>query len=233
MPTTSITYVEGLKPRRRASWLLLVTPTGEIVPFPEIMSGITSASIYDQSHRPVALVRSSRPVSNGVWSTVTHELSLAEGVRAISGSDGFETGTFLEGLAAATRKPCSSWTEVAAALGVGVDNARAYMTAHRPKTTTKLDEQLAAEALMMASAPPIETPTVSSTERPRMRVDGAASIYEGHELPSDMTIWSVGATPALAVQAFCRARLEADVDREPTELRASRPPASTRLAASS
>lgn len=54
----------------------------------------------------------------------------------------------------------------------------------------------------------------STTERARWKVEGRPSIYEGHTIPDDMTVWSIGLTPRDAVQAFCRVRLEGELEGE-------------------
>ena len=91
----------------------------------------------------------------GKWSNSTFRLKVADGVRLIAGHDGWETGTFAEGLASAVGvKPPTNWAEMAAALGVSVDAAKAVLKSWRQKAAAKLD---AAEAAVAGLGKPVVT----------------------------------------------------------------------------
>ena len=125
----NIEWKDGLRPRGRNSWLLVVTPAGEVIPF----KGTDIPG--------VVVVRGTSFQKNGKWSNTTYRLVLGEGVRTIPGVDGWEEGTFREGLASATtRKPIDTWSECADALGVSVDAAKRFLTAWRPKAAAHFDE---------------------------------------------------------------------------------------------
>ena len=70
-----------------------------------------------------------------------YHLQLSDKVRYIAGMNGFETGSFLEGLAQATG--CSSvpitWEETARALGISVTSTMNFLRDWRPKTAGMLD----------------------------------------------------------------------------------------------
>ncbi len=77
---------------------------------------------------------------NGKWSHTTYQLMLGNGVEAIPGKDGWESGTFCEGLAAATRLPTSRWHEVAEALKVSLEEAKRFLQEWKPKAAARLDQ---------------------------------------------------------------------------------------------
>lgn len=128
----TINYIEGLQPRSRPSFLLLVQADG---------SGIhrfMGASIPRVCH-----VSGAQPRANGKWSTTTYSITLAPGVRAIAGVMGWETGKFLEGICA------TSWTSLAARLGATEEVTRAFLSTWLPNTAAKLDADDAAIAALL------------------------------------------------------------------------------------
>lgn len=137
---STVTYVEGLKPRSRASWCIVVRGD-DVVPFKGAsIPGLVAATVTARQ-------------ANGKWSTVTHSLRLATGARAIIGSDGFETATFAEGLGRAVLRPTpSTWDEIAACLGVSRAGAMNFMRLHKPKTSAKIDAYEAALAALTDGA---------------------------------------------------------------------------------
>jgi hypothetical protein len=125
--TNELHYEEGIGSRDRRSWLLFVT-AGEVTPFAgETIPGV--AAVVGTQFR-----------KNGKWSSTTYRIVLAPGVCALSGRMGWETGTFREGLGALAKAPTDTWAEVAAALGVGVPEAQAFLRAFRPTEAAHLDE---------------------------------------------------------------------------------------------
>lgn len=86
------------------------------------------------------VVTSSRFVKNGKWSHTKYTLALADDVRQLPLMAGWDTLGFLEGLAAGTGKPTTTWAEVADALGVPEAEARRYMMEFRPKSAEKLNQ---------------------------------------------------------------------------------------------
>lgn len=113
--------------RDRRAWLLIVK-SDVVIPF-------TGVSIPGS----VAVVGTSY-VKNGKWSHTTFRLKLADGVRVIPGRDGWGTGRFVEGLGAVLRLSTDTWTDVAAALGVSIPSAMAFLRAWRPRAAEALDE---------------------------------------------------------------------------------------------
>lgn len=157
MSAPTLEWSDELGPRSRAAWLLLV-------------KGDEVTAFAGRDLPGLVAVRGSDFRRNGKWSHTTYRLLLAPGVRAISGRNGFETGTFAEGLRSAVRAPApiDTWAEMAAALGVSVPGAMAFLRAWRPKAAEALDIATAkvAEALDAAeeaasSDLAIETVTVS------------------------------------------------------------------------
>ena len=129
MTTTNIEWNDGLRPRGRSQWLLLVTPAGDVLPF----KGTDIPG--------TVVVRGTSFEKNGKWSNTTFRLVLGTGVRAIAGTDGWETGTFREGLAKATGvSPIDTWEECARALGATVESAKRFLTAWRPKAAEHFNE---------------------------------------------------------------------------------------------
>ena len=117
-----------MAPRRRRPWADDNGPGDEL----ELFSGTSVPG-------KVAVVGCDY-TKNGVWSHSTYRLEVAPGVRFLSGHFGFETGTFTEGLRAATRKPTDRWHEVANALGVSLPVAQEFLRGWLPKAAEKLDQ---------------------------------------------------------------------------------------------
>jgi len=102
----TINWNDGLGPRSRAAWLLLIRGD-EITPF----KGVNVPQ--------VVVVRGTDYQKAGKWSNTIFRLILADGVREVAGRDGWETGRFAEGLGKAVGRPTpDTWQEVADALGV-------------------------------------------------------------------------------------------------------------------
>jgi len=120
-------WSNGLGSRARKAWLILIK--GE-----EIFA-------FDGQSLPNSVaVLGTEYTKNGKWSETTYSLALFPGVRAIPGRDGWETGTFAEGLASATDKPTQTWADVGEALGVSVPAAMRWLKEWRPRAAEKLDE---------------------------------------------------------------------------------------------
>jgi len=114
-------------PRSRGAWLIL-RKDGELREFKgETIPGW-------------AVVVSSRFTKNGKWSHTTYQLALGAGVVAIPGRTGWETGRWTEGVHAATGKPADTWSELAVALGVSEDSARAFVSENYPNTAARLTQ---------------------------------------------------------------------------------------------
>ena len=125
---SEISWSDGLGSRSRRPWLLLLKGE-QIVPF-------------KGSNIPgFAVIRGSDYRKNGKWSYTTYRLELADGVRAIAGMMGWETGRFVEGLhsAVTSRNPIDTWADVANALGVSVPAAMSCLREWRPKAAAALD----------------------------------------------------------------------------------------------
>ena len=123
----NITYSNRMAPRRRRAWALVIGPGDEIEEFTgETIPGKVAITGYDFE-------------KCGVWSHSTYRLTVAPGVRFLSGHSGFETGTFVEGLRAATHKPTDRWHEVANALGVSLPVAMKFLRSWLPGAAEKLD----------------------------------------------------------------------------------------------
>lgn len=135
--------------RGRKPWLLLIK--GETI---YVFTGENIPGV-------VAIVGNSY-CKNGRWSENTFRLSIAEGVRTISGRAGWETGTFLEGLAAVTHQPTNRWVDVSNALGVSMSKTREWLLDNYPKAASKLDAiEDAIAAIDEAEPEGAETITVS------------------------------------------------------------------------
>lgn len=120
-------------PRSRRAWLLLVK--GDVV-----------YEFKGDAINGVVVIIGQDYTSQGRWSYTTYRLYLAPGVRPIAGHNGFETGTFNEGLREATsfRGPVDRWIDIANALGVSLSSAEAFVRATRPKHAQRFDEVEAA-----------------------------------------------------------------------------------------
>ena len=125
---TDINWSDEMGSRSRKAWLLLIKGN-EITAF-------TGNSIPN-----VVVVAGHDYKKNGKWSHTKYRLSLADGVRAIAGKDGWELGTFAEGLQAATKSgPLDRWTTMAQALGVSEEGLKKFLRGWRPKAAETLDD---------------------------------------------------------------------------------------------
>jgi hypothetical protein len=131
MNPNELNWSDGIGHRSRASWLLFVDAKRDRV------IRFVSSSIDGV----VAVVGTSF-TRNGKWSHTTYRLLVADGIRAITGLDGWETGRFVEGLqrAVGASAPIDRWPAVAEALGVSVPAAMEFLRAWRPKAAEALDE---------------------------------------------------------------------------------------------
>lgn len=145
-----VVYSDELASRRRRPWAILIGPGDEL----ELFAG-------ESIPGKVAVVGCDYE-KNGVWSHSTYRLAVADGVRFLAGHFGFETGTFLEGLRAATRKPTDRWHEVANALGVSLPVAQNFLRAWLPKEARRLD-QVEADLASLDEASPTGATTVAIT----------------------------------------------------------------------
>lgn len=124
----AVVWSDKMGPRRRAAWLLLITP--EKV---HIFQGKTIPGV-------VAVVGTDYEKA-GAWSHTTYRLEVADGVQVIAGRDGFETGRFTEGLANALGiGPIDRWQDLANALGVTLSVAQEFVRSWRPKAAERLDQ---------------------------------------------------------------------------------------------
>ncbi len=124
----TVTYSNRMGSRRRSAWALVVGPGDEIELFTgDSLPGKVAVTGHDYE-------------KCGVWSHSTYRLTVAPGVRFLSGHSGFETGTFVEGLRAATHKPTDRWHEVANALGVSLPVAMRFLRDWWPVAAEKLDQ---------------------------------------------------------------------------------------------
>lgn len=78
---------------------------------------------------------------NDVLSCTVYLLRLANGVRVISGIDGWKTGGFVEGLGyALNRTALHTWADVAKALGVSIPSTMKFLRIWQPREAKNLDE---------------------------------------------------------------------------------------------
>ena len=124
---TSLTWSDQQGHRNRRAWLLIIYHD-------------TITVFSGQSLPGTVAVVDSRYSKNGKWSHTTYQLELADKVTAIAGTDGWEDGTFREGLAAATGKPTSRWFDLANTLGVSLTSAQQWLRGWRPKAAEHYDE---------------------------------------------------------------------------------------------
>lgn len=143
MQTKTIQYTDGLHPRSRAAWLLFIPADGSaVIPFKGAsVPKVAAASVAGRKQ-------------NGKWSSVTYAITLAPGVRTIEGVDGWETGTFTEGLLTARTHVHNgamptTWTAVADLLGVTVEVAQAFLRSWRPKGAARIDAAEAETAALL------------------------------------------------------------------------------------
>jgi hypothetical protein len=143
-----IVYSDKLAPRRRGAWAIVIGPGDEL----ELFTG-------DSIPGKIAVVGRDYE-KRGVWSHHTYRLEVAEGVRFLHGHFGFETGTFVEGLRAATGQPTDRWHEVANALGVSLPVAQEFLRGWLPKAAQKLD-QVEADLASLDEVSPTGAVTIS------------------------------------------------------------------------
>lgn len=114
--------------RERRAWLLLIDPDGVVTPF------------LGKTIPGVVTVTGESYTKNGKWSHTTYRFALFPRIRALAGRDGWEQGTFAEGLASATATgPLDTWAQVANALGVSISQAQKFLRAWRPRAADALD----------------------------------------------------------------------------------------------
>ncbi len=124
----NITWSDGIGSRGRKSFLLLIR-------------GDEVTVFCGQNIAGVVVVRGTDFTKNGKWSHTTYRLQLADGTRHIAGSDGWETGRFVEGLASAVGcKTPDTWADTAKALGISVPSAMEFLRNWKPKAAERLDE---------------------------------------------------------------------------------------------
>lgn len=148
----SLTYSDGIGSRSRRPWLLLI-------------KGETIAAFKGENIPGTVVVRGTDYQKNGKWSHTTFRLELAQGVRAISGRDGWETGKFVEGLRSAVSfgQAIDTWADVANAMGVSVPSVMAFLKEWRPKAAEALDQvdaQLEALDAAVSKDAVVDTETV-------------------------------------------------------------------------
>ena len=143
-----IVYSDKLAPRRRGAWAIVIGPGDEI----ELFTG-------DSIPGKVAVVGRDYE-KRGVWSHHTYRLEVAPGVRFLHGHFGFETGTFVEGLRAATGQPTDRWHEVANALGVSLPVAQKFLRGWLPVAAQRLD-QVEADLASLDEVSPTGAVTIS------------------------------------------------------------------------
>jgi len=139
-------WSDEVKSRRRRPWLLLIK-AGKITSF----SG--------ESIPGLVAVVGSNYVKCGRWSYTDYRLEIADDVRAIAGRQGWNNGTFREGLAGAvgSKQPLDRWSDVATALGVSLPECRRFLKAEFPAEAAELDKiEAALEAVDSASPGGVE-----------------------------------------------------------------------------
>ena len=123
-------WSDGIAQRGRQAWCLLIK--GNIHHF-------DGKSIFG-----VVAITGSYYIKEGKWSRTEYRFVLAEGVRMISGYMGWESDSFLEGLAASVkydRPEVESWSALAAVLGVSESAAREFFAGLSPATTLDAAER--------------------------------------------------------------------------------------------
>lgn len=135
----TLEWNDGIGSRGRKAWLLLIK-SGKVIRFTgENIPGVVAIVGSDYS-------------KNGKWSNTTYRLELAPNVRAVAGRDGWGTGTFREGLRAATGQPADRWAECANALGVTLAEAQRFLREWRPLAAEHYDQVEAALADVAAES---------------------------------------------------------------------------------
>lgn len=127
--------------RGRKAWCLVIV--GDAV------------SVFDGKSSPAVAVLGTSYCQNGKWSATTYRLETAAGVRLVTGHDGWETGTFAEGLASSQHvtSPIDRWVDLANALGVSVSEAQRFLKTWRPEAASRFDAAEAALEAVDAAAP--------------------------------------------------------------------------------
>ena len=122
-------WSDQLGSRRRSPWLLFIKGD-DIIPF------------KGQSIKGVVVVKGTDYTKQGDWSHTDYRLKIAgNGIRVITGKNGWETGRFTEGLGSAVGcKTPDTWAETAKALGVSVPSAMKFVKSHYPSDGQKLDK---------------------------------------------------------------------------------------------
>lgn len=107
-------WSDGIAQRGRQAWCLLI-------------SGDTIHRFVGKSIPGVVAVTGSHYTKEGRWSRTEYRFTLGPGVRMISGYMGWESDTFLEGLAASVKydRP-ESWAALARVLGISEPAARKW-----------------------------------------------------------------------------------------------------------
>lgn len=126
--TNNITWSNGIGSRGREPFLLFIKGD-EIIPF------------NGNDINGIVVIRGTDYTKNGKWSHTTYRLEMSSNVRYIAGSQGWETGRFVEGLGSVVGcKTPDTWLETANALGVSVPSTMEFLRSWLPKAAEKLDE---------------------------------------------------------------------------------------------
>lgn len=160
---------DGLSPRSRKSFALLVSAHGGILPF-------TGQSISQWCQ-----VTRETPSQNGKWSNTQYEVALHESTILVAFRQDFESGrSFPQG----TWADALVWlqeevTEEARRDGVPAPQVapgefEAYLRANFPKTSTRFDEAAEGLATLSAAPPPPAAKEVSSAMAAALRKAGLA-----------------------------------------------------------
>jgi len=139
MNANELTWSDGLGSRSRRPWLIFIKD-GKCTRFQGPSHAVGLAVIMGTTYR-----------KNGKWSYTSYDFRLFPGVKHLSFMSGWETGTFLEGLAKCTSKKVQTWLEVAEALDVSLDEAQRFVRLEAPSCALKLDA-LDAQLQQLAAA---------------------------------------------------------------------------------
>lgn len=141
MESSNVVWSNQQGSRNRSAWALLVVD-GTVSPW------------NGESITGVVAVTSSEFTRSGKWSHTTFRAQMRAGVRLVTGHDGWNSGSFAEGLQAALRleRPIVTWMDMANALGVSVQVAQEFLRSWRPKAAERIDEaEMALDAVDAAS----------------------------------------------------------------------------------
>ncbi len=128
----NIEWKDGMESRSRWPFLLFVKGD-KVIPFRK------------KDIVGVAVIRGTDRHRNGKWSYTSYRLVVPDNIRVIAGLEGWNTGTFAEGLGRSVGVPTPDlWPEMAEALGVSVPSAMEFLRAWRPKAAERLDRTEAA-----------------------------------------------------------------------------------------